>query len=127
MKRSRQRITEEDILLTESLIAESYGRLKKSVIQAPFSAIGSITGAMMDHPFETAAAAGGFGMGLYGLFNLMDSQGTATERASYRKEGKTNSGDAGMEIMCMIVPVVAPYLIECLEKCMEDTHTRHRD
>ena len=53
MKNPRQ-ITEEDILVTEALIAESYGRLKKSVVQAPSRALGSVGGTIRNHPFAAA-------------------------------------------------------------------------
>lgn len=127
MEKRRQRITEEDILLTESLIAESYGRLKRSVVQAPFSALMSIGETMMKHPFETAAAAGGIGIGVAGLFNLMGRHGSAGEKDSRLKEEKSTPPDVSMEIIAMLIPMVAPYIVEYLEGYREGTHTRSRD
>jgi hypothetical protein len=39
----RRQITEEDILMTEAMIARSYGRVKRSVMQAPSRAFRLMT------------------------------------------------------------------------------------
>jgi hypothetical protein len=121
MEKRRQRITEEDILMTESLITVSYGALKQSVVRAPKKALASIGDTMMKHPFETAAVAGGAGLGLYGLFSLMNRKGTDNKNDSGCKEEYQQ--DAGMEIISMLIPLVTPYLAVYLEEFMEGMRT----
>jgi hypothetical protein len=122
----RSKITEEDILLTEALIAVSYNRLKKSVVQAPFKAISSLGEGMMKHPIETAAAAGGAGIGMYGLFKLMNQKGAGREKIVYCREGPSQP-DMRMEVLSTLIPIITPYLTACLEKCMGSMGPGDRD
>jgi hypothetical protein len=68
-------ITEDDVLLTELLLAQSYGKLKHSVMQVSSDALSSVgasvAGTARKHPCATAGAAVGAGVILYGLFRMM--------------------------------------------------------
>jgi hypothetical protein len=111
----RRQITEEDILITEALIARSYGRLKRSVVQAPSQVLSSMGKTIAQHPFATAAAAGGAGITLYELFRLMNKQGAVKENVAGSREQKCRP-DMRMEILAMIIPIVAPYIAGYLQK-----------
>jgi hypothetical protein len=113
----RRQVTEEDLLMTEAMIARSYGRLKQSVIQAPSQALGSMGKTMRKHPFAAAAAAIGTGIALYGLYRLVTRKGAAKERGTGDREQRSRP-DMIMEILSMILPMVTPYIAGYLEKYM---------
>jgi hypothetical protein len=105
----RRQVTEEDILMTEAMIARSYGRLKQSVVQAPSQALGSLGKTVKNHPFAAAATAVGAGITLYGLFRVMTRQGAGSREQGSRPDMK-------MKILWMILPMVTPYIAGYLEK-----------
>lgn len=123
---TRRQVTEEDILMTEALIARSYGRLKQSVVQAPSQALGSVGGTIRKHPSGAAAAAVVAGITLYGLFRLVTRPGFVKERAAGRKE-HTSRPDMTMEILSMIIPLVTPYIAGHLERYMGRLFSKDRD
>jgi len=109
--KNRRPITEEDILVTEALIAESYGRLKKSVVQAPSRALGSVGGTIRRHPFAAAATAIIGGIAAYGIISRMTSHGAGTGH----KEEQSRL-DLMHEMQVIIIPLVAPYIIGYIQK-----------
>ena len=122
----RRPITEDDVLLTELLLARSYGRLKKSVVRASSDALGSVGatvgGTIRKHPYATAGAAVGAGAILYGLFRLMNRE-PAREHS-----GKKPSSRAGMtmEVISLLAPVVMPYVTSYLEGYLKKSYSRDR-
>ena len=46
-----RRVTEEDLHVTEALIADSFGRLKRSIAEAPHEAIRPAANMIREHPF----------------------------------------------------------------------------
>ena len=115
---TRRRITEQDLLVTEALIAKSYGRLKKSVFEAPAKVLAPISQTISEHPLETAAKAVGGGIAAYGIARMMTPD-------TSRKEGKKRQGkkkkakrrhDPMMDILSAIVPLAIPYIAGYLEK-----------
>jgi hypothetical protein len=109
--KNRRQITEEDLLVTEALIAESYGRLKKSVIQAPSRALGSVGGTIRRHPFAAAATAIIGGIAAYVIITRMTSPGAGAGQ----KEERSHPG-LGHEMQAMIIPLVAPFVISYIQK-----------
>lgn len=122
----RKQITEEDILLTEAMIASSYGRLKQSVARAPSQAMGSLGGTVRKHPLAAAAAAVGVGIALYGLFRMMTRRGAVREQAAGSRE-QASRPDMKMEILSMLLPIVTPYIASYLEKYMKKIFSGDRD
>ena len=117
---NRRRITEEDLLVTEALIAESYGRLKKSVLQAPAKALGPISHTISEHPLEAAATAVGGGIAAYGIARMMTPRNSAEEgkkRHGKKKKAKRRH-DPMMDILSAIIPLVIPYITRYLERYM---------
>jgi hypothetical protein len=113
--KKRSPITEEDILLTEALIAGSYARLKLSVVEAPSQVLGSMGKTVRDHPLASAAAAGGAGLLLYGIFDQMNRHGAVKEE---RREQKSRP-DMTMEILSQVIPLVTPYIAGYVENYMK--------
>jgi len=115
---SHKRITEEDLLVTEALIAESYGRLKKSVMQAPAKALGPITQAISEHPLEAAATAVGGGIAAYGIARIVSphSRGKENGKKHGKKKKAKRRHDPMMDILSALIPMVMPYITAYLEK-----------
>jgi hypothetical protein len=66
-----RRVTEEDLHVTEALIADSFGRLKRSIAEAPHEAIRPATDMIREHPFATTTAAAGAGVIMFQLAKIM--------------------------------------------------------
>ena len=109
--KNRRPITEEDLLITEALIAESYGRLKKSVVHAPSRALGSVGGTIRRHPFAAAATAIIGGIAAYVIITRMTSPGAGTGQKKERSHP-----DLMHEMQGMIIPLVAPFIIGYIQK-----------
>lgn len=122
-------VTEEDVYLTELLIARSYGNLKQSVAKASSDALGSVGdavgGTVRKHPYATAGAAVGAGIIMFMLFRLMNRGGSSRRKGGSDRE-KSRSG-MHADILGMIVPIAAPYLTAYLEKYLARMFTRGRD
>lgn len=110
---NRRRITEDDLLATETLIAESYGQVRQSVAQAPSRALGSFCTTIKKHPFAAAATAVVAGAVLVGIFKLVTSRGTYNEkqgRSGTLSQRDTSRPDLTHEILSMMIPLAAPYI-----------------
>jgi len=121
-----RQVTEEDIILTEELIARSYGRLKQSVVQAPSRALRGAGNTLKEHPIAAAGAAVGAGITLYGLFRLMTRQGSVKESAAYGRE-KQSGPDMKRVILSLIIPIVTPYIAGYLGKYVGRIFSEDRD
>ena len=119
--KSRNLITEEDLLVTEALIAESYGRMKKSVIQAPSRALTSVGGTIKSHPFAAAGTAVAAGIVAYELIRLITPR-AVSEETEYdpriRSRSEKRRPDLMMEVLSMIMPLAVPYITDYLKKYM---------
>lgn len=127
---NRRPITEDDVYLTELLLAKSYGNLKESVVKASsdaLSAVGeNVGGTVRKHPYATAGAAVGAGILLFMLFRLMGGGGSSRERrASPRQE--THRSNPAMDLMGMLMPFVMPYITAYLERSLGRMVGRERD
>jgi hypothetical protein len=128
--KNRRPITEDDIYLTEILIAKSYGKLKHSVAKASadaFSCVGeTVGGSVRKHPYATAGAAVGAGIILFGLFKLMNRGGSGKRRSAGDRE-HTSRSNMTMEILSLIMPMVTPYLTAYVEKYMGRMFSQDRN
>ncbi len=126
---NHRRITEEDLLVTEALIAKSYGRLKKNVLEAPARALGPISKTISEHPFEAAATAVGGGIAAYGIARMISSQSAYGNKKRHGKKKKAKRcHDPMTEILSAIIPLALPYITGYIEKYMgtsrEGVHNR---
>ncbi len=126
---NRRRITEEDLLVTEVLIAQSYGRLKKSVFEAPAKALGPISQTISEHPLEAAATAVGGGIAAYGIARMITprtSQEEGKKRHGKKKKAKRRH-DPMTDILSAIIPLAVPYITGYLERYMDTSSEGARD
>lgn len=122
---NRRRVTEEDLLVTEALIAQSYGRLKHSVVQAPSRALGSIGRTARGHPYATAATAVVAGAAVFGIIKMMASHASVQEAPGNKpgsRHNETCRPDHMHEMLLMIIPLVAPYLTGYLQHYLGRHH-----
>jgi len=120
-------ITEDDVLLTELLLARSYARLKQSVVKTSSDALSSVGdmvgGTVRKHPYATAGAAVGAGVLLYGLFRLMNRDSPAPERSGGKKAGRSAMT---MEVLSLLAPVVMPYVTSYLDGYLKKAFSKER-
>jgi hypothetical protein len=119
----RRPITEDDVLLTELLIARSYGNLKQSVVKTSFEALGSVGGTIKRHPYATAGAAVGAGILLFGLFSLLIRGGS---RKGHGREKRSRT-DMTTEIFSMLMPVITPYITAYLKQYLGRAFSKDRN
>jgi|APIni6443716594_1056825.scaffolds.fasta_scaffold319415_3 hypothetical protein len=127
---NHRRITEEDLLVTEALIAQSYRQLKRSVIQVPSRAYHSVGQTLRDHPYATAGTAVVAGVALYGIFKIMTSHASVQE-AQGRERIALNKDTSGLgliqHMLPMLVPLVAPYITGYIQKYLGRIQSGERD
>lgn len=115
----RRPVTEDDIYLTELLIAKSFGNLKHAVTRASSDALGSlgesVGGTVKRHPYATTGTAVGAGIVLFLLFRLMGGGGSSKKSRDAPREERSRSGRA-TDLFGMLMPVVMPYLAAYIEK-----------
>jgi hypothetical protein len=126
---NRRRVTEEDLLITEALIANSYSQLKQSVIQAPSRTCRSIGQTVREHPFATAATAVVAGVAVYGIFKLITSRASlqkaqGKERSPLQKD--TSRSDLIQEMLPVILPLVSPYITGYIQKYLGSIQSGER-
>ena len=117
--KTRRQVTEEDLLITEALIAKSYGRLKQSVIQAPSRALRSVGQTAREHPYATAGTAVVAGAAVYGIYNMIMSRASVGEsrgRSQVPLQKKTSRPDLLHEMLPLIIPLAAPYIVGYIQK-----------
>jgi len=123
----RRRITEEDLLITEALIAGSYGRLKQSVTEAPSRAFRSLSESAREHPYATAGTAVVAGVVLYGIIKKMTSHAPVqSQRQQVPVQKETSHSDLLKEMLPLIIPLAAPYLLGYIRKYLGNIHSEDR-
>jgi hypothetical protein len=125
---TRKPITEDDVLLTELLLARSYGNLKKSVVKTSFAALGSVGGTVRKHPYATAGAAAGAAAGagllLFMLVRMM--RGGGSRRNADEGRGHATRPDMALDFLSLLMPVITPYITAYVEKYLGRTISHGR-
>lgn len=126
---NRKRVTEEDLRITEALIAESFGRLEQSAVQAPSRVLKSVEQTIREHPFQAAAAATVFGVIAYALIRLMRPRVVSDKGSeqTHTHEKKTGCPDLVRQMLSVIIPLAVPYISGYIQKYIEGIHSRERD
>ncbi len=114
-------VTEEDLLVTEALIAKSYYRLKRSVVTAPSRMVQSAGKTAAEHPYATATAAVIGGAALYGIYRMMTSHATdrgASGRQTSVMQDVMNRQNLMYDLLMMVIPLMIPFIPHYLQKYM---------
>ena len=117
---AKPRVTEEDILLTEALIGQSFARLKTSVAKAPHDLVSPMTTTIREHPFATAAAAAGAGMIAFRVINMFMPKVVVKEVPAKHKITVKEGGQSNLtgQIMSIAMPYVMGFVQQELGKMM---------
>ena len=105
---THRRVTEEDLHITEALIADSFGRLKRSIAEAPHDAVRPAADLIREHPFASTAAAAGAGVLMFELAKAF------APRPSRKKERKGGAFGAGL--LGQLTSLAAPYVASMLQQ-----------
>jgi hypothetical protein len=127
---NRRRITEKDLLVTEALIAASYGQLKQSVVEAPSRALKSAGQTVRDHPYATAATVVVAGVVMYGMYKIMTSRSLVQEvrnNPNLSRQKSSGSMDILQELLPVIMPMVTPYIMGYIQKYLGKIKSGNRD
>jgi hypothetical protein len=127
---NRKRITEEDLLATEALIAQSFGQLKHSVIQAPSRALRSAEITARKNPLATAGVAIVAGVALYGIFKMVTSGPPSRGAPGGGRSGvneERGHTDLIQQMLPMLLPLVLPYIGSYIQKYLGTIYTGQRD
>ena len=124
--KNRRPINEDDIYLTEMLVARSYGNLKQSVARTTSETLsslgGTVGGTIKRHPYAAAGAAAGAGIILFGLFKLMHRNGSS------RGQPAAGRGSVpGLDLFSLLMPILTPYITAYLEKNLGQIFSKNRD
>jgi hypothetical protein len=105
-----KKITEEDLRVTEVLIAESYTQLKSSVMKAPEKALKPVTDMVRDHPMASAATAVGAGLIAYQLFVQMRPKSAAKSQGDGKKCGSPGVIGQLLSMASPLLPIVLGFV-----------------
>jgi hypothetical protein len=104
-----RRVTEEDIHVTEALIADSFLRLKRSIAEAPHAAVRPAANLVREHPFAATAAAAGAGVVAFQLAKMMFPS-RAPRKVSRRGRG------VGIDVLGPLLSLATPYITSMLQQ-----------
>jgi hypothetical protein len=126
---NRRPITEDDVYLTELLLAKSYVHLKGSVIRASSDALGSfgdaVGGTVRRHPHAAAGAAIGAGLLLFLLAKLTGGGESSRRISADAREERPRSNPA-LDLLGMLLPFVTPYITAFIGRSFGRTGGRER-
>jgi hypothetical protein len=106
---AHRRVTEEDLHVTEALIADSFARLKRSVAAAPHEAIRPAADIIREHPLAATAAAAGAGVIAFQLVKAMLGS------RAHHKEAPRGRG-IGIDVLGPLMSLAAPYITSVLQQ-----------
>jgi hypothetical protein len=121
---SHRNITEEDLIVTEGLIAGSYNQLKETILHAPSHVFNSVDQTVRKHPILTVISALVAGGAVYEIINLISSYPSVQKQQEIPPVSSQVNHDLpgiNQDILLMIIPLVAPYVLELIHQCIEDT------
>jgi len=128
---NRRPITEDDVYLTELLLAKSYGHLKTSVVKASSDALSSVGetvgGTVKRHPYATAGAAVGAGILMFMLFRILGGGGGSSRRRSAASRDEKPRSSPAMDLLGMLMPFVMPHITAYIERSLGRMVGRERD
>ena len=111
----RKPITEDDLFMTELLIARSFENLKQSAVRTTSRSLQSAGDSLKKHPYAVAGAAVGTGILLYGIFRLATRNTSAKKSNAVDREYPSRSSGATMALLTLMMPLVRPYITTYLE------------
>ena len=121
----RKPITEEDVRMTEQMIARSFENLKQSAVQTSRRSLRSAGGSLIRNPYAVAGAAIGGGILLYGIYRLVTRNGSAKKVSAVERPSSSMSG-VTLGLLSLIIPFVKPYVTAYIENTVGKRLSRGR-
>jgi hypothetical protein len=106
---AHRRVTEEDLHVTEAMIADSFARLKRSVAEAPHEAIRPAANVIREHPLAATATAAGAGVIAFQLIKVILGS------RAHHKEARRGRG-GGIDALGPLMSLAAPYVTSILQQ-----------
>ncbi len=115
---THRRVTEEDLHVTEAMLADSFTRLKRSITEAPKEAVRPASDIIREHPFASTAAAAGAGIIAFQLMKLIFSSGTPRREIRMGRGGISRGivGGLGRDVMGQVMALATPYIASAIER-----------
>ena len=103
-----RRVTEEDLHVTEALIADSYARLKRSIAETPSRAVSPASNIIREHPLAVTVAAAGAGVLAFQLAKMF--------MPAFARREKHKGKDAGIGVTGQLFSMAAPFIASVLQQ-----------
>lgn len=116
-----KKVTEEDIHLTEAMIARSYNNMKQAVTKMPSDLTKPLSGVVKDHPIAVAAGAAGAGLIAYEFIRLITPRVVVKEMAlqpELEVKGPVQKSDLTSQVISFAMPYLLAHLQTYLGKVM---------
>ncbi|HMK45234.1 MAG TPA: hypothetical protein VK436_01280 [Methanocella sp.] len=108
---AKSKVTEEDLRLTEALIARSFLRVKATIANTPTELLTPAKNTIKEHPIAATATAAGAGLIIYEIIKMASPKPAIREVPPARPIRTENPGtDIKSQIVTAALPYVASYL-----------------
>jgi hypothetical protein len=120
----KKKVTEEDLKVTEALLARSFSNLKSSLTRIPGDMVKPVTGTVKEHPYASMAAAAGAGLIGYEIIHLMTPRVVVREvKVQPQVEAKEHArASLTSQIMSFAAPYIAGYLQQEVTRLLVQRH-----
>jgi hypothetical protein len=110
----KKKVTEEDLKVTEALLASSFNNMKNSLARIPGDMVKPVTSTVKAHPYATVATAAGAGLMGYQLIRLMTPR-VITREVKVGPQGEVKE-PARASLASQILSIAAPYILGYLRQ-----------
>lgn len=110
----KKKVTEEDLKVTEAMLARSFANLKSSVTRVPSDIVKPVTGTVREHPYATIAAAAGIGLVAYEFIKLVTPRVVMKEVKVQPRVDVSERGRS--KLTSQVMALAAPYLVGYLQQ-----------
>jgi hypothetical protein len=117
-----RRVTEEDLHVTEALIADSYARLKRSIAEAPRQAVSPAADMIKEHPFAATATAAGTGLLVSQLVKMFTQE--SPRGAGHKAEHK--GGGTRSDLTSKVLSLATPVIVSVIQQRLSRARSRER-
>jgi len=111
---AKSKVTEEDLRLTEALIARSFLRVKTSIASTPAELLTPAKNTIREHPFAATATAAGTGLIIYEIIKMASPKPPVRE-VSLDRPARV-MGSPGADIKSQVVSTVLPYVASYIQQ-----------
>jgi hypothetical protein len=110
----KKKVTEEDLKVTEAMLARSFTNLKSSMTRVPSDIVKPLTGTVREHPYATIAAAAGIGLVAYEFIKLVTPRVVMKEVKVQPRVDVSERGRS--KLTSQVMALAAPYLVGYLQQ-----------